>query len=416
MPRNEDAYRIGKYFLGKRPNSRMWCACWHDPRSRQTERRSLGTDDFQAAQIELARFVTRHGDIKGAEPSRMTVAQLLERHEARHVKAEAKADFARHARRLLEDYGDAYVAELTPARQAEFVAAMKAAGRSASYIDRINDSLRSALATAVRLGELAAAPSIASIPRDPWERRLPAREEIAAFWDAAAEDPHLLLFFVTLLNTGARPNAILALTRFQVDLERRLLNLHPPGRRATKKRNPVVPITDALLPWLKAVSTDRVVSWQPKRSAESRRKPARPEPRSVDRINAAWRRARERAGLPDDFTPYSVRHALATERRARGVPEWECAGWLGHSTSYATTEIYARYRPDYLSQARAAVDAWVKEIGGLLQQAPGRVQNPVRVSYVLGAKVEVLETPEGWSEWRDSNTRPQRPERCALPG
>ena len=81
-----------------------------------------------------------------------------------------------------------------------------------------------------------------------------------------------------------------------------------------------------------------------------------------------------------------MRHRLATELRARGVPEWECAGWLGHSTPYRTTEIYARYRPDYLSQARAAIDAWVEEIGVLRQQDPGHIETPVRVSYVLGPK------------------------------
>ena len=94
---NKDAFRIGDYFLGKRRNSDQWCACWHDTRTRQTVRRSLGTDDFRAAQIDLAAFVTRHGEIRNAEPGRMTVAQLLERHHARHVKAGApEADFARH--------------------------------------------------------------------------------------------------------------------------------------------------------------------------------------------------------------------------------------------------------------------------------------------------------------------------------
>ena len=96
------------------------------------------------------------------------------------------------------------------------------------------------------------------------------------------------MFLAILLNTGARPNAILALTRFQIDLERRLLNLQPPGRDETKKRNPVLPITDALLPWLRAATGDYLVSWHGKPLAS---------------IKSAWRRARARAGLPQDFTP-----------------------------------------------------------------------------------------------------------------
>ena len=117
-----------------------------------------------------------------------------------------------------------------------------------------------------------------------------------------------------------------------------------------------------------------------------------------------------------DFNPYSVRHALATELRARGVPEWECAGWLGHSTPYRTTEIYAQFRPDYLWQARAAIDAWVKEIGALLTQDPDRVETPVRARNVPGPEAGSHQPIDTWSEWQDLNLRPQRPERCALPG
>jgi hypothetical protein len=51
---------------------------------------------------------------------------------------------------------------------------------------------------------------------------------------------------------------------------------------------------------------------------------------------------------------------------------------------YRTTEVYAKYRPDYLMQGRAAVDAWMEEIGALLAQRPGHPETPVRVRNVLG--------------------------------
>jgi integrase len=293
------------------------------------------------------------------------------------------------------------IAELSPTAIDGFTAAMKATGRGGSYTDRVLDSLRSALNQAHRLGEITSVPFIATVPRERFDQRLPSKEELAAMWSAVLQEPHLRMFYVILLNTGARPNAILALTRSQVDLERRLVNLQPRDRDETKKRNPVLPITDALLPHLRAATGDHLVSWRDK---------------PLDNIKTAWRRARVRAGLPIGFSPYGVRHALATELRARGMPEWECAGWLGHATPYRTTEIYARYRPDYLSQARAAVDAWVKEIGALRQQRPGRVETPVRVSYVPGPEAGSSQTLDPWSEWQDSNLRPQRPERCALPG
>ena len=104
----------------------------------------------------------------------------------------------------------------------------------------------------------------------------------------------------------------------------------------------------------------------------------------MDSIKAAWRRTRAAAGLTPDVTPYTVRHTVATELRTRDVPEWEAAGLLGHRGGNRTTEIYAKYRPDYLSEARAAIDAWMKEIGALLAQRPGRSETLVRVRCVPG--------------------------------
>ena len=158
MPGNKDAFRIGAYYLGRRRNSADVVRLPVDPRTRQKVGRSLGTEDFQAAQIELARFVTRQGEIRNVEPSRMTVAQLLERHHERHVKPAAKADFARHSRRLLEHFGDAMIADLTPVAMEGFTSAMRATGRGGSYTDRILDSLRSALSKAHKLGEITTAP------------------------------------------------------------------------------------------------------------------------------------------------------------------------------------------------------------------------------------------------------------------
>jgi len=298
----------------------------------------------------------------------MTLAQTLDRYYLQHGKnLPTKNDIAGHCRRLLEHFGAATVAELTLPAVEGFVAAMRAAKRSNAYTDRILDTARAALSHAYRRQEITHIPHLPSLKRERFERPLVTNEEIRALWDAA-EEPHLRMFLILLLNTGARPNALLAATRFQVDRERRLLDLHPRGRQETRKRNPVLPITDHLWPWLKDATGNHLV--------EYRGKP-------VACIKSAWRRARHRAGLPQTFVPYSIRHTLASELRRRGVPEWEAAGWLGHATSYRTTEIYARFRPDYLMTARVCVDAWMKEIG--LPTAIGSpIMNPVRARSVSG--------------------------------
>lgn len=64
-----------------------------------------------------------------------------------------------------------------------------------------------------------------------------------------------------------------------------------------------------------------------------------------------------------ELTSYAIRHTIACEMRRRGVPVWEVAGFLGHSTGYRTTERYAKYGPDHLGAAVRAIDAYFAELG-----------------------------------------------------
>jgi hypothetical protein len=62
-----------------------------------------------------------------------------------------------------------------------------------------------------------------------------------------------------------------------------------------------------------------------------------------------------------DFNP------VAVELRKRGVSMAEVAGLLGHKMErFATTEIYARYSPDYQSAAVRALDDFFRELSPLL--------------------------------------------------
>jgi hypothetical protein len=50
---------------------------------------------------------------------------------------------------------------------------------------------------------------------------------------------------------------------------------------------------------------------------------------------------------------------MATELRKTDVPVSELASIMGHKMpSYGTTEIYAKYDPNYLGKAAAAIDAY----------------------------------------------------------
>ena len=65
-----------------------------------------------------------------------------------------------------------------------------------------------------------------------------------------------------------------------------------------------------------------------------------------------------------------MRHTVASEMRKRGVPVWEVAGFLGHSSGYKTTERYAKYGPDHLSQAVRAIDGFFADLAAVCAPLP----------------------------------------------
>ena len=148
------------------------------------------------------------------------------------------------------------------------------------------------------------------------------------------------------LNTLARPSAVLELRPEQVDLQNARINMNPKGRRQTKKRRPIVPITDTLFPFVSDRNVSAFVRWNDVPI------------KSIKKTFAA--NVRE-AGLPKEITPYSLRHTMATELRRRGVPLWEVEGMLGHKRQ-TTSEKYAHYSPEYLSLGREAIDSYFAEL------------------------------------------------------
>ena len=67
---------------------------------------------------------------------------------------------------------------------------------------------------------------------------------------------------------------------------------------------------------------------------------------------------RKALDLGQEVVPKTVRHTMATELRKRGVPALDIEGMLGHSATLRTSAVYAKYDPEYLGGARAALDAF----------------------------------------------------------
>jgi integrase len=213
------------------------------------------------------------------------------------------------------------------------------------------DSLRrrglgASLRRAWKTGKLDYVPFVPAIhgiqPRERWLKK----EEFASLLHSC-HLPHLRLYVIIGILTGARPEAILSLTWDRIHLDRRLIYFNPVGRRQTSKHRPIVPINEALhraLGWCSTITRSEhpVIHY--------RGKPVRC-------IKNAFRTARAAAGLGDDVTPYVLRHTFATWALQRGVGKWDVAGLLGHSDTRMVEKHYGHHHPEFLRAAAEALSA-----------------------------------------------------------
>lgn len=346
---SETRYNIGDYYLSRHGNSPVWKATFYDATTRQTRRVSLGTKDFQEAKLGLAEFVVKNATPKDARPADMPLALALVRYWEGHAKTLPSAEAAQIALALwTEFWGESNVADLTLQRQDEFVSWLLGRGYKNSYVSRVLSVGRAAVRRAWKYGELTSAPFIRDVPdrSDEKEPYLLSPSEMARLIEATKRTPHLYIFTMIMINTLARPDAVLDLRPAQINLKDRRLALNPPGRRQTKKFRPTVPITDTLLPFVQSAAGERFVMWWGK---------------PVGSIKGAFNRAVAHAQLPRSVTPYCIRHTMATQLRRDEVPAWEVEGLLGHRRP-GVTERYARYSPDYLSKGSRAIDAYLAEL------------------------------------------------------
>jgi integrase len=211
---------------------------------------------------------------------------------------------------------------------------------------------------------------------------------------------HIARFILLGLYTGTRAGAIASASpyaepgRSYVDLERGIFYRKPIGKRATKKRQTPAPIPARLLVHLRR--------WRERRLFASCFVEFNGKP--VSSVKKGFKRAVELAQLTGKVTPHTLRHTAATWLMQRGVPIWEAAGFLGMSPE-VLENTYGHHHPDYLQGAAAAIG----QKGRLVSVAE-------TVANLTEARNQNKKPNDIWSERQDSNLRPLRPERSALPG
>jgi integrase len=155
--------------------------------------------------------------------------------------------------------------------------------------------------------------------------------------------PHVKLFIRLALATAGRASALLELTWVRVDLDARRIYLRNPDKVITPKGRATVPINDMLYAALVEARhgsiSPYVIEWGGERVMSVKRG-----------IAAAARRAELKC------SPHVLRHTAAVWMAEDGVSMAKIAQYLGHSDSKTTERVCARFSPEFMQDAAAALE------------------------------------------------------------
>lgn len=175
-----------------------------------------------------------------------------------------------------------------------------------------------------------------SPPRDRWL----TKDECRRLIDGCLA-PHLRMFVLIALMTGARREAVLDLTWDRVDMEARRIDFGPGNGN---KRRAVVPVNDALFAALKEAhgvrTSPHVVEFGGHRITD---------------VRTGLRAACKRAGISPTVKPHELRHTAATHLAMSGTPIREACRLLG-MTEATFEKVYGKHHPNWLKQAAQALN------------------------------------------------------------
>lgn len=306
---------------------------YNDP-ERGRVRVALGTDDRGLAEAR-ARDIWR----ARTQPVSDRVADLWKVYEADRKATVHRTDrYASIWKALEPHFGHRLGKAITREDCAAYAEARKRDGKAPSTIKTELEFLRACL----RWHYGTAAPKIpvgtGSKPRDRW---LTPEERDKLL--ASIETPHVRLFVILALTTGARMGALLDLEWSRVDLKHGTIDLNPAGREITNKRRTVVPLNNrarmALEEAKAAALSDYVIEYGGQK---------------VESVKKAIAAAARRSGVP--CSPHVFRHTAGVMMAQADVPMQKIAQYLGHTSTRVTERTYARYSPSYMRDAAAALD------------------------------------------------------------
>lgn len=313
---------------------------------------STGTSDQKNAVEYFGEWLAAHAKTEWTGPRRSAetkVIDVLELYATEHVKTKIPSAAGRaKAGEIIATLSKWWTKTLDFVKPETCRAYGRARGVALSTVARELSVLRAAIHYAHKNGKLVdppfvELPSINEQP-PPRERWLLRSEAARLLWESRRYNDHLARFIMMGLKTGQRPGALLDLRWTQVDFDNNRINFNPPGQQRSNKKRPIVPIPRRLrwflLRWQARATSPYVISFNGQQ---------------IQSVKIAFRKARKRAGLGPDVTPYTLRHTCATWMMHKEVDIQLVGGWLGHA-SFKTTMRYQHHHPSFMDKARKVMD------------------------------------------------------------
>lgn len=312
-------YRIGRL------NGRFVVSWWEGDKRRRYRLDAQSPKEAEAEALDVIRRET-------TPVATATVADLwrayIEEKEGRRVAQAMRFEW----KAVGPHFGHLRPDQVTVATCRAYTAARRKAGKHDGTIWTELGHLRSVLRW--RFGD--AAPKIERPPKPAPKERWLTHAEIERLLAVPDMPLHIRVAILLMLSTAARVGAVLDLTWDRVDFERGQVNLRT-SDTGPRKGRAVVPMNSGLRAALsqakQAALTDYVIEWAGEAPVKS--------------IKTGFNKAVRDAGL-EGVTPHTLRHTAGVHLAAAGVPMAKIAQYLGHSNTFVTERVYARFAPDHM--------------------------------------------------------------------
>ncbi len=361
--KKDKAFEYKGWWIEKPSNSPFWYAVRYDRQSGRVSRKTLGTDDLETAKDTLICLA----QLEGPKSDDSMLAAVLEAYFRNVSDAQPSAETARIAgMHILTFWGDtARVSDVTEEKQQRFWIWSRDKGHKPSTTGRNLTVLSAALRYGIKSGQVPRVitsnrkiADFQGVPEPQPSEWLPTDDQLARFLDRLSGDQgeHVFRYCLIALNTLARPKCILELEPQQIDFRGGLVRLNPQGRSQNNKKRPTVRLTDTLRPWLN--------SWHPDGLpyVHFRNVP-------ISSALRTFKRHGVKLGMPL-FTPYTLRHKMATELAARGVPPEVLRRQLGHkSPEMRVTDRYIKFDPRHLAEAKSAIEDYLHTLNRITHRS-----------------------------------------------